>query len=742
MKGSIPSFLDAILNIAEADSTSTLGSQDSWLSQLKYERDFRINMFGDDTWIKLFPDVFAETDGTTSFYVTDTVEVDRNVTRHVDQEIKSGNWDAIIMHYLGLDHIGHLAGPKSALMPFKQAEIDQVVRDVYNIVSKQDEERKKQISSSKPTLIVLCGDHGMTEGGNHGGSSFGETSTALVLLSPSIQTTPSIVNTVPNNYLYHAIVDQIDIVPTVSALFGVPIPKNSLGVIIKQAFTDEDAWSRALRLNAHQIHGLVSHVHGNHDGSAFEQQCDALDEGSRLHCLYRTAQNTLSSFQGLVLEHFISEAKSNLSKMFTSYDLDAMFYGIGLLAISTAVFIALVFSRSASRQGFSSIGIVALAYCLLMFASSYVEEEHQFWYFVIQSVWSADLLRAISLRDKNPSAMQVLAPLLQLVSARILRRWNQTGQKFLGEWDFREYLAEDRLLASLLLFSSIAVYVMLSAVVLRTKTKELDRKTSLFDDILKTSVNPILTFGLGMLVFNFKVRKEGHAVPEWMQSVAGSGDPIGMAKAIYWVAAVQAMLTVILNWKSNARMILEILPTLSLVLMSLSRTHDAFVFALFGLQLVLLYTRTGQRSYTIETSIYLLSLQMASFWILGKSNSLASVDLSNAYNGVSTYDTPFVGLLTFASNWAGPIWWSFGSLIVLMNCGGSEKFERHAIATSAFQGLALTTLSVAVTLLRTHLFIWTVFSPAYLFRAAHTVILNGGCNVLLAGVFWFAAKTP
>lgn len=41
----------------------------------------------------------------------DFTEVDNNVTRHVPNELRNSDWNAMIMHYLGLDHIGHKAGP-------------------------------------------------------------------------------------------------------------------------------------------------------------------------------------------------------------------------------------------------------------------------------------------------------------------------------------------------------------------------------------------------------------------------------------------------------------------------------------------------------------------------------------------------------------------------------------------------------------------------------------------------------
>lgn len=68
--GSIPSFLDAILNIDEGDTTSSLAAQDTWLAQMRAKDTGELVMFGDDTWLKLFPDTFGRHDGTSSFFVS------------------------------------------------------------------------------------------------------------------------------------------------------------------------------------------------------------------------------------------------------------------------------------------------------------------------------------------------------------------------------------------------------------------------------------------------------------------------------------------------------------------------------------------------------------------------------------------------------------------------------------------------------------------------------------------------
>jgi ethanolaminephosphotransferase len=68
--GSIPSFVDLILNIDEGDTSSSLAAQDTWLAQLKAKDAGKLLMYGDDTWLKLFPATFDRVDGTSSFFVS------------------------------------------------------------------------------------------------------------------------------------------------------------------------------------------------------------------------------------------------------------------------------------------------------------------------------------------------------------------------------------------------------------------------------------------------------------------------------------------------------------------------------------------------------------------------------------------------------------------------------------------------------------------------------------------------
>ena len=48
--------------------------EDNLISQMKFANK-KIIFYGDDTWMRLFPEHFERTDGTTSFFVTDYTEV-------------------------------------------------------------------------------------------------------------------------------------------------------------------------------------------------------------------------------------------------------------------------------------------------------------------------------------------------------------------------------------------------------------------------------------------------------------------------------------------------------------------------------------------------------------------------------------------------------------------------------------------------------------------------------------------
>lgn len=147
---------------------------------------------------------------------------------------------------------------------------------------------------------------------------------------------------------------------------------------------------------------------------------------------------------------------------------------------------------------------------------------------------------------------------------------------------------------------------------------------------------------------------------------------------------------------------------------------------------------------TTEITTTSLLLQQASFYAFGNSNAISSIDLSSAYNGVSGYNVVAVGILTFISNWSGPIFWTSGTVLLLLQlrrAGSKDVILHHLSLLTVFTAASLVAIMAACTLLRTHLFIWTVFSPKFLYAMAWSLVQHLVINVAFGGcLYWLGTK--
>jgi phosphatidylinositol glycan class O len=236
--GTLPTFLEAGSNFA-----GTAIDEDNIVAQLHNAGKNLVHL-GDDTWQALFPGYFDTnlTHAYDSFNVWDLHTVDNGVTEHLFPLLRPENrnkWDVIFGHYLGVDHAGHRYGPNHAAMASKLQEMDRVIRD---IIAALDDK----------TLLVVMGDHGMDTKGDHGGESDDEIEAALWIYSKrGVFGRTSKETVLPPRTARERFVPQIDLVPTLSLLLGMPIPFNNLGSPIEEAFSGPrgDNWGNLATVN-------------------------------------------------------------------------------------------------------------------------------------------------------------------------------------------------------------------------------------------------------------------------------------------------------------------------------------------------------------------------------------------------------------------------------------------------------------------------------------------------------------
>jgi ethanolaminephosphotransferase len=772
----------------------------------------------------------------------DFTQVDNNVTRHLPSELQKSDWNALIMHYLGLDHIGHKTGPQGPAMLPKQREMDDIVRILFEAV--------QTVDHLKNTLVVLVGDHGMNAGGNHGGSGPGETEPALVFASPKFtgRTTRSC-PTLPKDgteFEFYRKVQQSDVVPTIASLLGFPVPKNSLGVVLEEVagnLLGETAWVRSLRRNAKQVLVILEASMGRERWLAAVDRhthksvdCQSLaDDEDEMACLWVVADTSRGgSEEQQALSNFLYKAQDALSSTASSYDVPRMVIGIAVASASLLLAVISFPNIWPPNLAGSAITIMTLLYCIMMFATSYVEEEQHFWYWITPA-WFA-ILAARSLQQghrlpsfngwNSPSAPLVV-PLL--ACHRLMVRWNQTGQKHAGEADIvHAFFPSHHVMMWLLV---LATYLVVGMQLARTS----------FSGSIIGEGDLALAFVMILPAVIFKLNFTQADAPELvlglgeqLRGVSANIDLVTQARVVF-VMLTLALIIIAIGWKWNDRksnangtysMVkspsiteadiatdptitladrLHVLLTLFLITQTRAPNIPLFLFLevqrrCFSQILPAPTSTARSNSLTLAIAFTSLLLSQTTYFAFGGSNSISSIDLGNAYNGVANYNIAAVGVLLFASNWAGAVWWCSAAVTLLLprphielpaptkastatsdntknksrawveleraklhaealatatppnallppssesklspaDSYTTDSWTLHTTATTAFTAASLVAVMAACTLLRTHLFIWTVFSPKYLYAMAWAVGWHLFVSVGLGRVLWWA----
>lgn len=240
--GSLPTFIDAGSNF-----DGDIIEEDNLIKQL-YLNGKDIYFVGDDTWDSLFhPFLSNFSKPFESLNVWDLDTVDNGVISYFNDYLINNhekNWDILIGHMLGVDHVGHKYGPNHFTMREKQIQMNQFISKVMD-------------SIDDDTLLVIMGDHGMDQHGNHGGDSQDELESTIFLHCKQ----PGKLNKLLNDKVYdisnlgtnYRKVNQIDLVPTISILLGLPIPFNNLGWPIDEIATNDLELSQFSKLALNQL---------------------------------------------------------------------------------------------------------------------------------------------------------------------------------------------------------------------------------------------------------------------------------------------------------------------------------------------------------------------------------------------------------------------------------------------------------------------------------------------------------
>jgi ethanolamine phosphate transferase 2 subunit G len=512
-----------------------------------------------------------------------------------------------------------------------------------------------------------------------------------------------------------------------------------------------------------QILGIVKASFSNvdFDDVADLSGCErSSSDAERLSCSWKRALNLASAFKaGEVTEakpilnalyEWCKEAQQVMSGAASNYDIPRMMLGIAVQAVSFGLSLSYMLSvADVNTLDLASSLVLVASYGGMMFASSYVEEEQHFWYW-IGAAWlyfiSARTYQTSESSPRPSTALSTFAIHLAnwtlAVCHRVITRWNQTGQKHAGAPDIVTSVFNPHPFYMWCIIGATYFAITLNA------GYHLGRSLGM-GSITGPLIGFVISLGVTVPSALIKVAFTASDAPElfwWLQ-----GEQVLELQSLPLILLARAVFSGIVILLITAYLFKPASSS------SPQKRRDIFLATAHALFIVLLLTQSRSTNTPMfllslfqywalrylnlspsQLSVTCLVLGQVSFFALGNSNAISSIDLSNAYNGIAGYNIVAVGVLLFIGNWAGPLFWSLGVLALSSSNTDGRKdgaakdgrwrkerkgdaFWQHAsIQTLFFTGATLAVM-LACTAMRTHLFVWSVFSPKYLFVMAWAV---------------------
>ncbi|XP_044299864.1 GPI ethanolamine phosphate transferase 2 isoform X4 [Varanus komodoensis] len=434
---------------------------------------------------------------------------------------------------------------------------------------------------------------------------------------------------------------------------------------------------------------------------------------------------------------------------------------------------------AASTSSWSELDLLILAgtvgHVSSLAASSFIEEEHQTWYFLINTLCLAlcqevyghyfltkkrDLQLPSAIRSSSgeskgvPSChkgdvdflqadwkmskfmssesargsekwMALATPWVILISCRFLRSLNQTGIQWAHRSDLGHWLTSSEHKAELSLLASVSLVLIFILV---------QQRCSLVSKI---------AMALGLLgVYSYRAATGMVEFP-WQQESISKG--IIEARFVYvfvlgiiFTGAKDLLKSQVLsaNTKINYAGLWEMYSGLVLLAALLLRPHNLpiLVFCLLFQAMLTKYIWKPLEFDAAQVTIIHYWFGQAFFFFQGNSNSIASVDVSAGFVGLDNYVTVPAVFLTGFSMYSGPVLWAIHLLCYL-----SSEIHRNAAALghgcfcyALLRSIPVGVYIILVTGLRYHLFIWSVFSPKLLYEGTHLFITAIVCTFFMA----------
>jgi len=719
--GGLPTFMEIKDDVASDGIEIT---EDNFIDLILNDGQRKITFMGDDTWKALFPDKFHKMFDYPSFNVKDLDTVDNGVIRHLVPELKQNDWDFLIGHFLGVDHCGHRYGPDNDEMTRKLLEMNEAIEDVVKILSN---------GSYDDTILLIFGDHGMTEDGNHGGATQEEVGAAMVVFSAS----PILLGSRQEKNLKKELlrelkllhieeelpqeqenkrwelmrrpdVQQIDLAPTLALLLGSPIPFGNLGSIVPELFFVGHSLleryqnlNRALEVNVGQVIRYLETYGRRGPGLSISKLSSLKDQATAAFLKIRGdgwGDVNLHQEAYKAAHLILSEASREGRSLWTQFNLSFMLAGF-LLTLAGWIALGLRTRVPKTDSVDKIIFLVAiLMQMLARLSNSYIVTESRGCTFIgVTVAFQVFLKVSHSTRTERGAAIVILTCTRLAVELGELQWWR--GQEILeGDWAQQRFWVFC-VLPMVFLVVFINIYVL--------KIVSVFTRNSF-------NVQAALTFC------------------HWMSQAFGvlSFGRNWFPRMVYAISICSAVIKFSEKEKGDVAAFTMLLCTFLLVVGPLSpAAASLFVVHLSS---VLLLTENRDLSVLMRTLLWSMA-SMTYFFATGHESFFNKLHYASPFVGFDEYEY-FRGGLMMGFNTFGVYIVSVGLLPVLAE--SREEVPQLLFLFLLIQASRTIVMVGFVAAQRRHLMVWAIFAPKYVFDAVTLMLVDvTACLVALKTSF-------
>lgn len=493
----------------------------------------------------------------------------------------------------------------------------------------------------------------------------------------------------------------------------------------------------------------------------------------------------------MAYHNFLRTASEWLSHRATDKPVARLIFGVAAMLVSCLILLSLLFLLwkqvfSEQNHQFSTankdlswwhldeifILVVIVIVVISMGSSSLVEEEQYIWHFMTSSLYLLSLRKVIqqntnaaTFAPKTNNYIQICSIFVILISGRFLRGWHQGGVNWTNLPDISKLL-EQAGSTYIKLFQLVSIILLINISLVSLMWSRWSKKNFM------TTVSLMHLFP-GLLVLHYVTKYQDVAFS------TGSYDATLMVQIIYAVLGFCSTAIVIavpwfipfqnrtlsapevqrkawdLCFRDSAYVIgLSYVYYWSLLQLLLQQPVNSMpVLFLFLQVLASIWYSSGSNQYRrqwVEVAA-LYYMGMAGHFGLGNTNTLATIDVAGAFIGVLNHSTVLSGILMFIITYASPMLYLLSMVmynsvedtsgLMIPEKGNIGSLLKRTLGFPCLVPLGLNSIflisyTIVLLLMRNHLFVWSVFSPKFLYVCATTVCVCVGVSIVASTMIY------